>query len=114
MIEPEIGKIYQTKGYYWMFYPSKEVIDIVLSSVKISVEGIFVAKDFATAESLSSFWKVRSNLNVSYLVPNSFFCLLEQKENAFKVLSTNGNLGWIIYSKKERWKNAWIEEVINQ
>ena len=43
--------------------------------------------------------------------PNSIFCFLEEDGKFLKVLSTNGELGWIIYPKDEAWNKGCIEEL---
>ena len=38
------------------------------------------------------------NCNVSYISPNSIFVFLEKDEKVIKILSTNGEVGWIYLS----------------
>jgi hypothetical protein len=56
----------------------------------------------------NAFWSKQFNCNVSYIFPKSIFCFLEQNEKFIKILSTNGELGWIHLS--DWWKED-IEEV---
>ena len=57
-----------------------------------------VADKLAVARLLDTgapYWSNRFKCNVSYISPNSIFCLLEKDGEFIKVLSTNGELGWI-------------------
>jgi hypothetical protein len=92
----KIGKLYQVKKYYWLLYPSKDIADAFL----------FASLD--TAAAAAAYYSKEYNCNVSYLNPNSIFCFLEQNEKFIKILSTNGELGWIYLS--DFYKN-YIEEV---
>jgi hypothetical protein len=79
----KIGKLYQVKKYYWLLYPSKDIAALVGPSAA------------AEAASDAAYYSKRFNCNVSYIEPNSIFCLLEQNGKFCKILSTNGELGWI-------------------
>ena len=94
-----VGKLYQVKKYFWLLYPSKEIAD---AHVFASLDTTAALAASTTAASYSK----KYNCNVSYISPNSIFCFLEQDGNFMKILSTNGELGWIIYPKK-----GCIEEV---
>ena len=88
------GKLYQVKKYFWYLYPSKET-----------------AADAAAAVSATAYWSKEFNCNVTYISPNSIFCLLESNGKFLKVLTTNGEIGWMIYPKKQPWTKGCIEEV---
>ena len=49
--------------------------------------------------------------NVSFIPQNSMFMLLEQDKEYYKVLSTDGQLGWIIYPENEVWAKDCFEQV---
>ena len=87
-----IGKLYQVKEFFWFLYPSKEIV----SAATIAA----VARLLDTG---APYWSNRFKCNVSYISPNSVFCLLEKDGVFIKVLTTNGELGWIklvdLYSK---------------
>jgi hypothetical protein len=83
-----IGKLYQVKKLYWMLFPSKEIATV--------------------AEPLAAYCSKKYNCNVSYISPKSIFVFLEQDEKVIKILTTNGELGWInLYG----WCKDDIEEV---
>jgi hypothetical protein len=91
-----IGKLYQTKKFYWLLSPSKE----------IAVAAYFEFRGPLTAAAAN--YSKRVNCNVSYIFPNSVFVLLEQDGEFIKILTTNGEVGWIYLT--ERYKND-IEEM---
>lgn len=95
-----VGKLFQAKKLYWLLYPSKDIApqEHVTTAVHQA----------ATAVSVASGWCKELNCNVSYIEPNSIFCLLEQDGNFMKILSNNGELGWIILAD---WCKNYIEEV---
>ena len=87
------GKLYQIKKYYWMLFPTKET-----ASSSAVASTAYLSKQF--------------NCNVTYISPNDIFCLLEQDGNFMKVLTINGEIGWMIYPKDLIFTNGYIEEVI--
>lgn len=84
----EIGKLYKTKEFYWMLYRSEDEIDIAL---------------VAGTATWARYWS-----KASYIHPNTLFVLLEQKQKYCKVLSPEGNIGWIYLAD---WCRNDIEEV---
>ena len=62
--------------------------------------------DFAART--AAYWSKEYNCNVSYVFPNSIFCLLEKDGIYYKVITANGELGWFYLS--DFYKN-YIEEV---
>ena len=76
-----VGKLYQVKKYFWLLYPSKDIAALVAA----------VYADLGDA----AYYSKKYNCKVSYISPNSIFCLLEQNGKFCKILSTNGELGWI-------------------
>ena len=90
-----IGKLYQVKKYYWFLYPSKE---IAVASVFRDGEAYAAAAGFVCALAAPDYaanYSKYFNCNVSYISPNSIFVFLEQNEKVIKILSTNGEVGWI-------------------
>jgi hypothetical protein len=94
-----VGKLYQVKKYFWLLYPSKEIADA----------HVFASLD-TTAAAAAAYYSKEYNCNVSYISPKSIFCFLEQNEKFIKILSTNGELGWIYLSDFYKDKDD-IEEV---
>ena len=93
----EVGKLYKTKKYYWMLYPTKDI-----------AAAAPIATTAAAAVVAARYWSKRLNCNVSYLNPNSIFCSLEQDGKFCRILSTEGNIGWIYLPG---WCKKDIEEV---
>ena len=101
-----VGNLYEFKRYFWLLYPSK---DIAVAAVTQTLPPPPAAA-FNTADAVAdaAFLSNRFKCNVSYISPNSIFCLLEKDEKYCKILSTNGELGWIILAN---WYKNDIEEV---
>ena len=97
----KIGALYQTKELYWFLYPLKKIATRCADTHAAS----FAAAD---AADVADYWSNRLKCNVSYIEPNSIFCLLEKDGKLIKVLSTNGELGWINFAD---WYKDDIEEV---
>jgi len=105
----EIGKLYQTKELYWLIYPSKDIAYDALTDAEAT--GALVALAAAATRltpAAAAYYSKRFNCNVSYLNPKSIFCFLEKNGKFCKILSTEGNIGWIHY---ESWGKNDIEEV---
>ena len=85
----EIGKLYQIrKCSTWLLYPSREAA--------ITAAAPSTAPDSTNASCTAAFWSRELNCKVSYISPKSFFVLLEKNGDYFKVLSSGGEVGWII------------------
>jgi hypothetical protein len=91
-----IGKLYQTKKFYWFLYPSKD------KATTPAAPGLAADEEAAAA------YSKRFNCNVSYISPNSVFVLLEQDGEFIKILTTNGEVGWIYLAD---WCKDDIEEM---
>ena len=87
----QIGKLYQVKKYYWLLYPTKDIAKMCLSSLQAT-------HDPAIIENEGAYWSKRLNCNVSYIKPNDIFCLLKEEGNYLKMLTSNGEIGWIYLS----------------
>jgi hypothetical protein len=86
----KIGSLYQIKNYYWMLYPSKDTASAAADDLD---EG--TATPRRHADNWANYWSSRFSCNISYISPNSLFMLLEQDGKYYKVLSTEGMVGWI-------------------
>jgi hypothetical protein len=102
-----IGKLFQFKKYFWMLYPSK---DIVAAVAHADITNPYAVVESA-AEGWTDYWSNRLNCNVSHIEPNSMFMLLEQTDKVCKILTTNGEIGWIFYPEDAEWTKGCIEEV---
>ena len=98
----KIGSLYEIKKFHWMLYPSKEIA---------ATANAPDAHAHADADDYAVYWSKQLNCNVSYIEPNSIFCLLEQTDKVCKILSVEGSMGWIVFPKDEDWAKGCIEEV---
>ena len=96
----QIGKLYQIKKYYWLVYPSKET---AACAGALSSAADAAGFSITSAENLSDDLSESFNCNVTYISRNDIFCLLEKDRKYLKVLSTNGELGWMIHPESEAW-----------
>jgi hypothetical protein len=94
-----VGKLYEIQKYFWLLYPSKDIAGVR--------QGAVVATE-AEGAAFADFLSNRFKCNVSSVSPKSIFCLLEQDGEYYKVLTTNGEVGWIILAD---WYKDDIEEV---
>jgi hypothetical protein len=101
----KIGKLYKVNKCTWFLYPTKE-----RAGTAVSCLGHVPAA--ATPGSLwfrnAAYWSEHFKCNVTEINPNSVFFLLEQDAGFLKVLTGNGEVGWICFNK---WNKADIEEV---
>ena len=81
-----VGKLYQTKKCYWFLYPSKD---------KATTPACSPSPNAAEAALDAAYYSEK--YNVSYIA-NSIFMLLEKDGDFIKVLTTNGEVGWIYIS----------------
>ena len=93
-----VGKLYQVKKFYWMIYPSKEAAATATHPAAASA---------AAVSNAAAYYSKYFNCNVSYVEP-SIFCLLEKDGEFIRILSTNGEVGWIYLAD---WCKDDIEEV---
>ena len=87
-----IGKLYQAKNYYWFLYPSKYKVAARLAARPAAGDA---AAAIAAAAAAAAYYSTYFNCNVSYIFPNNIFCLLEKDGEFIKILTTNGEVGWI-------------------
>jgi hypothetical protein len=102
----KIGKLYQVKEFFWFLYPSKDIASAV--DHYDDEAAAYDDEAAAWAAAYAECWSKRFKCNVSYIESNSVFCLLEKDEKYCMILSTNGELGWIILAD---WCKDDIEEV---
>jgi hypothetical protein len=87
----KVGKLYQVTKYFWMVFPSKELIYKALHIVSL----IYLKENEADARATSQFYNNRLNWKVSYIPPTDVFVSLQQDEQCRKILTANGEIGWI-------------------
>ena len=98
----KIGKLYQINKSFWYLYPTK---DIAADAGKTVPPATHHAPQADTATYLSK----RYNCNIT--TENSIFCLIEKDEKYLKVITSNGEIGWMIYPENENWTKDCFEEV---
>jgi hypothetical protein len=98
-----VGKLYQVKKFYWMLYPSKDVA----AHADAHTAGA-LSSDASIAAAAAAYYGPYFNCIVSYISSGSIFVFLEQDGKCCKVLSDEGNIGWIYLA--ELYKN-YIEEM---
>ena len=95
----EVGNLYQSKNLYWLLYSSRD------TAVRL---GARLDRDQRAAARSAAFWSREFGCKVGYIEPKSVFMILEQDGIVCKILSTEGNIGWIILAE---WCKVDIEEV---
>jgi hypothetical protein len=104
----KIGSLYEIKKWYWLLFPSKDI------AAATSPRTCDTPSAEATAGGYADYWSREFNCNVLFIPQNSMFMLLEQDGKYCKILTTNGELGWISYPVNEVWAKGCIEEVKDQ
>ena len=93
----QIGKMYLVKEYFWLLYPTKELV---------GVPGQLRACAGAVTALKHSKWLSEHNkCNVFVVEENTCVVLLEvdEDERCYKLLDCNGNIGWISGSDFSRY-----------
>lgn len=91
----KIGSLYQVKDGYWLVFSSKEAAAHTALIYKFFASSDVRPVRHLAANSSAVYWNKRYNCNVSYISPNDIFVLLEINGINNKVLSCNGEIGWI-------------------
>ena len=110
----KVGKLYKIEKRFWYLYPTKECAAAVegwpvrLALHVVAPDGTVV--EDGTVAYWSDYWSKQLNCNVTYIEPKSIFCLVQEDGDYFKVLTTNGEIGWMIYPENEKLKDD-IKEV---
>ena len=102
----KIGKLYKIEKYFWLLFPSKEI-----ATAAAGGRAVCATTHALNAVADAAFWSEQLNCNVPYISPNGIFCLLEQAGKYLKVLTTTGELGWMVHPENEGWTKGTIEEV---
>jgi len=103
-----IGGLYQIKKWFWLLYPTK---DIAEASSPVDCWGNVGDATAVAVATAARYWSKELNCNVSFISQNSMFMLLEQTDKVCKILTGNGECGWIIYPENKYWAKGCIEEV---
>ena len=96
----EVEKLYQIKMWFWLIHPSKHTV----------LDGSNPLNSRHLAIDIATYCSRKLKCNITYIPENSIFCLLERDEKTAKVLSTSGELGWMVCPSNEDWP-AYFEKV---
>ena len=85
----QLGKMYCVKQYFWLLFPMKKLV----RTKRPSISSSWAYRD-------AKWYSELNNCNVAVVEKNTCFVLLEQDKDLFdkdlfKVLDSNGNIGWI-------------------
>lgn len=94
-----IGSIYTVKKFYWLLFPTKETASEVVGTAALDAE---------PPRSTAAYWSKIFNFEVTYFSPNEYIVFLEKDELFKKVLTSDGRIGWIWFTKNS---NDCFEEV---
>ena len=86
----QLGKMYLVKEYCWFMFPTKELASVEGEAGSVVPQSL---KEVAQihAKRLSENYKC----NVFVVKPDTYVVLLEEAERCYKLLDSNGNVGWI-------------------
>ena len=93
----QIGKMYLVKKFFWLLYPTKELAGIGHHVVEGMVDEQRAPprlKELTTAYEIAKWESGQLNCIVDVVEENTCFILLEQDNDYFKLLDSNGNIGW--------------------
>ena len=80
----QLGKMHLVKEFFWFLYPTKDL------AVRCTTARATTKAAYHDAKWLSEHY----NCNVDVVEPNTCFVLLEMDERFYKLLDSNGNIGW--------------------
>ncbi len=86
----QLGKMYLVKELFWFLYPTKKVAVGVMRDYRHWERAGSSLVAAHNAKMLSEDY----NCNVSFVEPKTCVVLLEVDERCYKLLDSNGNIGW--------------------
>ena len=96
-----IGSLYKVKKYFWLLYPTKETVAVA------APHGV-AAPHRRAPDEYASYWSKSFNCEGTYFSPDSYIVFLEEDGVFKKVLTSDGKIGWIWFTKNY---NDCFEEV---
>ena len=100
-----IGSLYQVKKYFWLLFPTKEIIS---SSVTAAAVTTTTAAAAAAAGTFAAWYSRKYNCNVTYFSHDTFVVFLEEDGKFKKFLTSEGLIGWTWLGERD---NECFEEV---
>ena len=91
-----IGSLYQVKKYFWLLFPTKEIM------ITASPWPLFSSGTAASADDDAAWYSRKYNCNVTWFSPESFVFCLEEDGTLKKFLTSEGLIGWTQVNK------AWL------
>ena len=98
IIDLQQGKLYETRKWFWLVYPSKEIAALALARRVASVATVGAHGAYYWSRDLQS--------TVSYVEPGSVFMALSVSDEFVEVLFAE-TLGWI-------WVPGWAKKNIRR
>ena len=83
----KIGNLYKIK-YYWLLFPTYDIILDAARATHINTFGDLAAN-------AAFYWSKKLSCQISVVPENSTVMLLEQQYDYYKVLTADGEVGWI-------------------
>jgi len=107
----KIGKVYQVKWWWWwLVFPNKEDGFMRQSHESVDLRSTPPPSGMGHGDALLSaaYYRKYYGCNVTVVSPNDFVVLLETDGQGKKVLSCNGDIGWIWINKND---DHYFEEI---
>ncbi len=95
----KVGKLYQVTKYFWMVFPSKELIHKAIHKA-VHITSLTFPYEVEVQITVQ-YYNNRLNWKVSYIPPADVFVLLQRGVECHKILTANGEIGWIWISKSD-------------
>lgn len=92
-----IGSLYKVKNYNWLLFPSKEIATTLSTNPTFDEETSTVNSaiiDYEIAVLSTSY-----DYEATSVSPESLIVLLEEEGKFKKVMTVNGNFGWIWFTE---------------
>jgi len=99
----ELGKLYQIKQHCWLLYPEKNTARS-LDLANASAQDVHACLDEWNED-------LEGKKIITYISPRTVFFPVEIDGLLLKVISANGELGWMIYPENESYTEGCIEEL---
>lgn len=100
----EPGKLYKTTKYFWFLFPTKETA-AAATDVALALDAPITA---AAVVSWASYWSKKLSCNVSFIGEGDIILVVEVSGIQVKVISQEGNSGWINFPADEHWAEGAI------
>ena len=105
-----IGSLYQVKKYFWLLFPTKEIISSSEAAGAVGEADVLRGVDATEREAgnVAAWYSRKYNCNVTWFSPDSFVVCLEEDGKFKKVLTSEGLIGWTWFGERY---NEYFEEI---